>query len=108
MRGCAIPDQQEALTCAGVLFGELREKQLHAPGVESRQHEPERAPCGWMSRRIEPEPFVARINFGQWSLSNWCPDATKYRLESKARFVLAPDFHFVRRRRLVQSLRLKF
>jgi len=98
----------DALTFSGVLFGELSEKQLDTRGVESRQHEPERAPRSWMSRGIQPEPFVALINYRQWSLANGRPDAAKDWLESEARFILAPDFHFVRRIRLLQSLRLKF
>jgi len=61
-----------------------------------------------MGRGIEPEPFVALINYRQWSLSNGCPDAAKYWLESEASFVLAPDFYGVRRIRLLQGLGRKF
>ena len=108
MRGCPVPHQHQALTFGRMLFGERVEEELHTRGVESRQHEPERASRSRMGRGIEPEPFVALINYRQWSLSNGCPDAAKYWLESEASFVLAPDFYGVCRIRLLQSLRRKF
>src|ERR1051326_8555311 len=43
-----------------------------------------------MLRRIEPEPFVARINYGLWPLSLRRPHAPKDRLETEASFVFAP------------------
>ena len=108
MRWRAVPHQHKALIFWGVLFGELIEKQLHTVGVQSRQDEPEDAPRSWMSCRIQPEPFVALINFSDGSLSNGRPHPAKYRLETEASFVLAPDFYFVRRVCLLKSLRLKF
>jgi hypothetical protein len=99
MRGRAVPHQKDALTCGSVLFGELIEKELHTMGVESREHEPEDAPCAGMHSRKEPEPLVALIHFGKRSRSNWCPHPPDNRLEAKARFVLAPDFDFLPRTR---------
>jgi len=107
MRGCSIPHQHNALTFSRVLFGECVEKELHTRGVESRQHEPADAPHSGMHSRIEPEPLIALINYGQRSLSNWCPDTPQNGLEAEARFVFAPDLYGVRRVRLVQGLSLK-
>jgi hypothetical protein len=61
-----------------------------------------------MSRRIEPEPFVALINFRKGTLSLGCPDAAQDGLETEARFVFAPDFYFVRRISLLKGLRFQF
>jgi len=61
-----------------------------------------------MCRRIEPEPFVALINLSQWALSERGPHAAQDWLETKASFVLAPDFDGLRRVRLLQGLGLKF
>jgi hypothetical protein len=90
-----------------VLFGELREESLHTLGIQSWQNEPEDAPRLRMCRRIEPEPFVALINFTDWTLSNGCPDAAQDGLETKASFVLTPDFDGLRGVRLLQSLSRK-
>ncbi len=108
MRGCAVPHQHYALTFRCVLCGELIEKELHTVGVQSRQHQPEDAPRAGMSRRIEPEPFVALINFRKGTLSLGCPDAAQDGLETEARFVFAPDFYFVRRISLLKGLRFQF
>ncbi len=107
MRGRAVPDQKDALTCGRMLFGELREESLHTRGVESRQHQPERAPSPRVSRRIEPEPFVALINLSQRALSLWRPDAAQHRLETKASLVFAPDFYCVRGVCLLKGVRLE-
>lgn len=107
MRGRSIPHQKDARTFSGVLFGELIEKELHTVGVQSRQHQPEDASRSRMSRGIEPEPFVALVNDGKRTLSSGCPDTPQNRLETEASFVLTPDFYLVRRRRLLESLRLK-
>jgi hypothetical protein len=61
-----------------------------------------------MSRRIEPEPFVALINDGKGALSNGCPDTPQNRLEAEASFIFAPDFYFFGGVCLFQGLRLKF
>jgi hypothetical protein len=61
-----------------------------------------------MSRCIEPQPFVAFINDGKWSLSLGCPDTPQNRLEAEASFILAPDFYCLARIRLLKGLRLKF
>jgi hypothetical protein len=108
MRWCAIPDQQDALAFAGVLACKLIEKSLHTCSIQSRQDEPEDAPRPWMCRCIEPEPFIAFINEGQWALSEWRPDAAQHRLETKASFVFAPDFNFFVWICCLKSLRLKF
>ncbi len=107
MSGCSVPYQHNAFTFSAMLFGKLIKKSLHTGGVESRQHQPERAPRSWMSRGKEPQPFVARINDGKWPLANGCPDAAKYWLESEARFVFTPDFHFLRRVLLLKGLSRK-
>ena len=108
MRGRAIPDQQQALANAGVLSCQRIEKELHTRGIKSWQDEPEDSPRLRVCRRIEPEPFVALIDFTQWTLSLGCPHAAQDRLETKARFILAPDFDRLRRVRLLQGLGLKF
>ena len=63
MRWRTVPDQEDALAFSGVLFGELREESSDALGIQSRQDEPEDAPRLRVCRRIEPEPFIALINF---------------------------------------------
>lgn len=108
MRGRTVPDQQDALTCSGVFCGERVEESLHTLCIQSRQDEPEDAPRLWVCRRIEPEPFVALIDFSQRALALWCPDAAQDGLETEAGFVLAPDFDGLRRVRLLQGLSLKF
>jgi hypothetical protein len=91
-----------------VLFGECVEKELHTRGVESRQHEPEDAPRSGMHSGIEPKPLIALINYGQRSLSNWCPDTPQNGLEAEARFVFTPDFDGVCRVCLLKGVCLKF
>jgi hypothetical protein len=91
-----------------VFFGERVKKELHTRGVESRQHEPEDAPRAGMHSRIEPEPLIALINYGQRPLSNWRPDTPHNGLEAEARFVFAPDFDGVCGVRLLKGLCLKF
>lgn len=108
MRWRTVPDEQHSLAFWCVLGCKLREESLHARSIESRQNQPEDAPGSWMCRGIQPEPFVAFINDSQWALSERCPDTTQNRLEAKASFVLAPDFYFLRRVRLLQGLRRKF
>lgn len=107
MRGRTVPDQKNALANAGVLFGERVEESLHTFCIQSWQHQPEHSPRLRMCRRIEPEPFVALINFTDWTLSDGCPDATQDGLETEASFILAPDFDYLRRVSLLQSLSLK-
>lgn len=91
MRWCAVPDQHNAFTFRGVLPSELIEKQLHTRAIQTRQDEPEHAPCLWMHTGIEPEPFVARINCRNGSLSNGRPDTPQDWLEAEASFVFAPS-----------------
>ena len=56
-----------------------------------------------MHSRIEPEPFVARINTGRGALALWRPDAPQDRLETEAGFVLAPRFDLFLRVLLAKS-----
>jgi len=107
MRVRALPDQKNALAFACMLFGERREESLHALCIQSWQDEPEDSPRLRVRRRIEPEPFVALINFTNRTLSEGCPDAAQDRLEAEASFVLAPDFNGLCGVRLLQSLSLK-
>src|SRR5207248_4464740 len=108
MRGCAVPHQHQALTFWGVLFGEFVEKSLDTQSIQSRQAQPEDAPRARMSCGIEPEPFIAFINEGQWALSRWRPDTAQHRLETEARFVLAQDVHVLVWICCLKSLHLKF
>jgi hypothetical protein len=107
MRGRTVPDQKDALAFFGMLFGERREESLHALGIRSWQDEPEDSPRLRTCRRIEPEPFVALINFTDRTLSERCPDAAQDRLEAEASFIPAPDFNGLRGVRLLQSSGLK-
>jgi len=108
MRWRAVPDQKDALTFSGVPARKLIEKSLHTISIQSRQDEPEDAPRLWMCRCIEPEPFIALINFTERALSLWRPDAALHRLETKPSFVLAPDFHFLVWICCLKGLHLKF
>jgi hypothetical protein len=56
-----------------------------------------------MHSRIEPEPFVARINFRQGALALWRPDAPQDRLETEAGFVFAPRLDLFLRVLFVES-----
>ena len=67
---------------------------------------PERPQMG-VRRRVEPEPFVALIDFAQRALALGCPHATQHRLEAEAGLVLAPDLDGLRGVRLSQGLSLK-
>ena len=107
MCGRTVPDQKNALAFACMLFGERREESLHTRGIKSWQDEPKDAPRLRVRRRVEPEPFVALINFTDRTLSDGCPDAAQHRLETEASFVLAPDFNGLRGMRLLQGLSLK-
>jgi hypothetical protein len=107
MRRRTVPDQKDALALSGMLFGEGREESLHARGIKPWQDEPEDSPRLRVRRRIEPEPFVALIDFTDRTLSRGCPDAAQDRLETEARLVLAPDFDLIGGVRLSQSLSLK-
>src|ERR1700755_1473943 len=107
MRWRTVPDQKDALAFAGIPFGERREESLHALCIQSWQDEPEDSRRLRVRRRIEPEPFVAFIDFPDRTLSHGCPDAAQDGLETEAGFVLAPDFYLLRRMRLSQGLSLK-
>jgi hypothetical protein len=73
MCGRPIQDQDDAFAGDGVRTCELIEKQLHHLGIQVWQYEPEDAPRPRMSRRIEPEPFVARVNDGLGTLASRRP-----------------------------------
>jgi hypothetical protein len=78
---------------------------LHAIGVEPRQDEPEDPTRARMRRRIEPEPFVAQVNFGDGALTLRRPDAAQDGLEAEAGFILASDLDLVLRMFDFQGLR---
>jgi hypothetical protein len=105
MRRRSVPRHDDTLPFGCMPGGELREEGLHASGVEPRQDEPEDSTRARVRRRVEPEPFVAHVDFGDRALALRRPDAAQDGLEAKAGLVLAPDLHLVFRMFDSQGLR---
>ena len=61
-----------------------------------------------MHSRIQPEPFVAGINFRNGSLTLWRPDAPQDRLETEASFIFAPRLYLLRRMLFFESFDSQF
>ena len=61
-----------------------------------------------MHSRVEPEPFVAVLDFCNGSLTLWRPDAPQDRLETEASFIFAPRLYLLRRMLFLESFDSQF